>query len=223
MPDGVPEAVLFDWDGTLVNSSPIIHESMNQTLVAMGHHQWTMNQTLERVRKSLREAFPPLFGERWEEARDIFYKAYRAVHLERIEKKAGAEELLKAFVALGAHLAVVSNKSGGHLRAESTKLGWDSFFGGYLVGAGDALRDKPARDPIDLALDRTGIVPKGGNVWFIGDTWVDMACGRAANCHTILIGENLPEDPEFADYPPNEYFSGCRPLTEVVRNFYGTI
>ena len=219
MPDRPPQAVLFDWDGTLVNSWPIIHESMNQTLVAMGHSQWTMNETLERVRKSLRDAFPALFGDRWEEARDIFYNAYRAVHLARIEKKEGAEELIEVFIALGSHLAVVSNKSGGHLRAESTKLGWDRFFEGCLVGAADAARDKPARDPIDLALDGTGIVPAGDNVWFIGDTWVDIACGRAANCHTILIGENLPEDPEFADYPPHEHYLDCLVLTEVVRKF----
>ena len=76
---------MFDWDGTLVNSWPIIHESMNRTLEAMGKAPWTMDETLERVRKSLREAFPPLFGDRWEEARDIFYTAYRAVHLERVE------------------------------------------------------------------------------------------------------------------------------------------
>ena len=55
-----PKAVLFDWDGTLVNSWPIIHESMNQTLKAMGHAEWTIEETNERVRRSLREAFPPL-------------------------------------------------------------------------------------------------------------------------------------------------------------------
>ena len=140
MPDAPPKAVLFDWDGTLVNSWPIIHESMNRTLEEMGHDPWTMEETLERVRKSLREAFPPLFGDRWEEARDIFYTAYRAVHLERVEKKDGAEELIELLDGLGSHLGVVSNKSGRHLRAESIKLGWDRFFGGYLVGATDAKR-----------------------------------------------------------------------------------
>ncbi|MEE2995896.1 MAG: HAD hydrolase-like protein [Pseudomonadota bacterium] len=219
MPDSLPRAVLFDWDGTLVNSWPIIHESMNRTLEAMGHAQWSMDETLRRVRKSLREAFPPLFGDRWEEARDIFYTAYRAVHLERVEKKDGAEELIEAFVGLGSHIGVVSNKSGGHLRAESTRLGWDRFFEGYLVGASDAPNDKPATDPIYLALDRTGIVPGADNVWFIGDTWVDMACGHAARCHTILIGENMPNDPEFADYPPHEHYSDCRELMAVVKRF----
>lgn len=218
MLDTMPKAVLFDWDGTLVNSWPIIHESMNQTLEAMGHAKWTIKETNERVRRSLRDAFPALFGHRWEEARDIFYSAYRAVHLERIEKKEGAEDLIGLLSELGVYLGVVSNKSGGHLRAESKKLGWDRYFEGRLVGATDARRDKPATDPVYMALAGSGISPSS-DVWFVGDTWIDIACGRAAKCHTIFIGKNVPDDPEFADYPPHEHILDCRGLTEVVRNF----
>ena len=133
MPDRMPIAVLFDWDGTLVNSWPIIHESMNRTLEGLDEPLWTLEETMTRVRKSLREAFPELFGDRWEDAREIFYGAYREIHLERIEKIDGADEILELLRDHGSHLGVVSNKSGGHLRAESTKLGWDKFFSGYLV------------------------------------------------------------------------------------------
>jgi phosphoglycolate phosphatase len=216
MPERPPKAVLFDWDGTLVNSWPIIHESMNRTLDAMGFEQWTMEETTERVRKSLREAFPELFGDKWEDARDIFYGAYREVHLERIEKIDGAEDLIGALEAVGCHLGVVSNKSGGHLRAESTKLGWDRFFEGFLVGATDAPRDKPATDPIFMALAGTGLTPDP-DIWFIGDTWVDIACGNAAGCSTFLIGDNNPGDAEFRDHPPDEHYLTCRDLLEVVR------
>lgn len=222
MPDRMPKAVLFDWDGTLVNSWPIIHESMNRTLEAMGHPAWTMEETTTRVRKSLREAFPELFGDRWEDARDIFYGAYREVHLERVEKIDGADEMLSLLKEQGSHLGVVSNKSGGHLRAESKKLGWDRYFRGYLVGATDAARDKPSTDPVYMALAGTGIDPTP-DVWFIGDTWVDIACGRAANCHTILIGKNEPEDEEFREHPPHEHYFSVQEFLEVVRGMERSI
>tara|TARA_B100000686_G_scaffold80811_1_gene87213 strand:+ start:44 stop:712 length:669 start_codon:yes stop_codon:yes gene_type:complete len=203
-----PRAVLFDWDGTLVNSWPIIHESMNFTLEAMGHEKWTMSETSERAKKSLRDAFPGIFGDRWEEAMDIFYSAYRKVHLERIEKVDGAEELINLFFSKGCHLGVVSNKSGKHLRAECRKLGWESFFSECLIGAADAPRDKPAIDPLLLALTGTNITPND-LVWFIGDTWVDIACGNKANCTTILINEKGPFYEEFEEHPPDEYFHSC--------------
>lgn len=214
--DRLPKAVLFDWDGTLVDSWPVIHESMNRTLAAMGHAEWTLAETHARVRRSLREAFPDLFGERWEEARDIFYRAYREVHLERIAVIDGAEPLIAALSERDCHLGVVSNKSGGHLRAESTHLGWDRFFEGFLVGATDAPRDKPAIDPVLMALRGTGIEP-GGEVWFVGDTWIDMACGRQAGCVSILVGGKRPEDDEFGDHPPDRHFLTCGDLLEVVR------
>jgi len=212
----LPKAVLFDWDGTLVNSWPTIHESMNVTLREMGLKSWTIEQTMARARKSLRESFPILFGDRWEEARDIFYTAYRSMHLEEVEKIDGADELIRFFSDRGSHLAVVSNKSGRHLRAESTKLGWDSYFSGYLVGSGDAVRDKPAADPVQLALSKTEILP-GSDVWFVGDTWVDIACGRASGCFTILLGDNDKGAAEYKEHFPHERFKTCRELFEVVK------
>lgn len=212
----LPKAVLFDWDGTLVNSWPVIHESMNRTLAQMGHPQWTFDETMARVRRSLREAFPELFGDRWEEARDIFYTAYRALHLQHIEVIDGAEELLAEIRRRDCHLGVVSNKSGGHLRTESTHLGWDHYFEGFLVGATDAPRDKPAIDPVLMALEGTG-VPPGPDVWFVGDTWIDMACARQAGCAAILISETPPEGAEFAENPPDSHFLTCHEFLEVVR------
>jgi len=210
-----PVAVLFDWDGTLVDSWPTIHESMNRTLEAMGHERWSFDQTLVRVRRSLREAFPDLFGDRWQEARDVFYGHYRAVHLEKLEVMEAAEDLLRAIAERGIHLGVVSNKSGEHLRRESTHLGWDGYFGANLVGATDAARDKPAIDPVIMALQGSGAAP-GASVWFVGDTWIDMACARNAGCVAILIGDKDPDDPEFADHWPDLHFPDCRALSELV-------
>jgi phosphoglycolate phosphatase len=61
------------------------------------------------------------------------------------------------------------------------------------------------------------------DVWFIGDTWVDIACGRAANCFTVLIGERQPESDEFRDHPPHEHYFSCMEFLEVVRRLNGSI
>ena len=50
---------------------------------------------------------------------------------------------------------VVSNKAGAFLRREVTYLGWNRFFG-PVVGAGDAVADKPAPAPLLLALQQDG-------------------------------------------------------------------
>ena len=214
MPDRMPKAVVFDWDGTLVNSWPIIHESMNRTLEAMGHPVWTMEETTTRVRKSLREAFPELFGDRWEDARDIFYGAYREVHLERVERIDGADEMLALLQAHGSHLGVVSNKTGRFLRKEATHLKWDRFFL-ELIGAGDASRDKPSSEPIELFLKNNGL-KKNSLIWYIGDADIDMETARNSGCLAVLLHADSLESVNLGEFLPEITLSGCEELAALV-------
>lgn len=210
----VPQAALFDWDNTLVDTWPVIHESMNTTLAAMGQPRWRMEETKDRVRLALREAFPPMFGNRWEEARDIFYSRFREIHIDRLEVLPGAEDLLKSFADRGIYLGVVSNKMGDHLRKEAVHLGWDKYFG-RMVGATDATRDKPAREPVEMALQGSGANP-GPGVWFIGDTKVDLECGHNAGCIKILVRESAPSIEELDIYYPDRHFINCDALCALV-------
>ena len=111
---------------------------------------WTIEETRERVRLSLRESFPRIFGERWQEAQQIYLDRFRAIHIERLTPLPGREAMLRALAIDGHYLAVVSNKTGAVLRGEAAHLGWSSLFGS-IVGAGDAHPDKPHRAPVELA------------------------------------------------------------------------
>jgi len=158
-----PRAILFDWDNTLVDTWPTIVECYETTFRALGRTPWTAAEVQERAHGSLREVFPTLFGERAAEAERVFYETFFRIHLERLEPLAGADTLLAHCHAKGLYVAIVSNKVGDNLRAEVTHLGWDRWIA-RSVGARDAARDKPAPDPIYLALDGTGIAPDD-TVW----------------------------------------------------------
>lgn len=211
-----PDAVLFDWDNTLVDSWTVIHEALNDTFDAMGHPQWTLEETRQRVTRSMRESFPEMFQTRWEEARDVFYARYREIHLTRLNTLPGAETLIEALMAARIYLGVVSNKAGEHLRLEASHLGWNDRFS-RLVGATDAERDKPASDPVLLALSGSGI-PPGPTVWFVGDTSIDMECAHNAGCIPILVRKEAPKPGEFAPFEPTYYFEDCESLAILARN-----
>jgi phosphoglycolate phosphatase len=196
-----PLAVLFDWDNTLVDNWLSIVDAMNATLVAMGHRPWDPAEARRRIRRSLRESFPLLFGDRWTEAQRIFYERFEAAHLNTLRPVPGADAMLERLGAAGLYLGVVSNKRGDLLRRESAHLGWNRHFG-RVVGAGDAAQDKPAVAPVDLALDGSGI-GRGPDVWFVGDSPIDIDCARNAGCVAVLmgpadlaldvVGESLPD------------------------------
>lgn len=180
-----PTAILFDWDNTLVDSWPVIHTALNMTLRHMQHPEWSLEKVMRTVKKSMREAFPELFGVRWEEAADHYQQSYRSINLQNLKPIAGATELLRGLQPLP--LAVVSNKRGQNLRDEVAHLNWGAFFKA-TVGAGDATRDKPSPDPALLALKTLGIAPSPA-VWFVGDTVVDLECATAAGLTPILYGD----------------------------------
>jgi phosphoglycolate phosphatase len=209
-----PRAIIFDWDNTLVDSWATIHDALNFLMAAMERPLWTIEETRERVRLSLREAFPAIFGERWEEARDIYIDRFRSIHLERLAPLPGRDAMLRALGTDGHYLGVVSNKTGTVLRHEADHLGWTPLFGA-IVGAGDAHTDKPHCAPVELALAPSGIAA-GDDVWFVGDTAVDMECAIAAGCVPVLLGVDDAGD-EFARYPPALSFADDAALFRVLR------
>jgi phosphoglycolate phosphatase len=182
----LPQAIVWDWDNTLVDGWPAIWSGLNAAFRDAGLPDWSLEEVRARVRHSLRDSFPVLFGGGWERARDIFYAAVRSTHLEVLRPMPDAEALLRQAAAM-APLAVLSNKAGPLLRAEAAHLGWVPFFRA-LVGAGDAVADKPDPRPMRIACAACG-VPAGEAVWYVGDNALDMQAARQAGCVPVLLGD----------------------------------
>ena len=191
-----PKAVLFDWDNTLVDTWPVIHEAMVATFEAMGQEPWTLEQTKARVRKSMRDAFPALFGDDWQKAGDIYQNYYKAHHLAKLQPLPQAKEVLERVKELGLFSCVVSNKKGPTLRLEVEHMGWGPLFDS-IIGSDDAGRDKPHADPVHLAFKKTHIAP-AADVWFVGDSDVDLECALNTGCTAILYGESAKDHPEYS-------------------------
>jgi phosphoglycolate phosphatase len=211
-----PKAILFDWDNTLVDSWGIIFDALNFTFKVFDKEPWTMIEVRQRVRKSLRDSFPKLFGDNWEKAADVFYARFDDIHLSMISPFDGAAEMLADLSGLGIYLGVVSNKRGTYLRKEACHSGWDRHFS-KLVGATDAKNDKPAPDPVLLAL--SGTPHKcGGEVWFVGDADIDMECAFNANLAPVLLRPEAPEPKEFKNFKPLCHIENCRALFKLIKN-----
>ena len=209
-----PRAILFDWDNTLVDSWPVIHQSLNATLVAFDQEPWSLKETRRRVRRSLRDSFPDLFGDRWTVAAEFFYEQFAALHLKALKARPGAGDMLRTLHGSGIYLGVVSNKKGEYLRAEAAKLDWSRYFGS-IIGALDAAKDKPARDPVDMALAESGL-DAGQDVWFVGDTDVDLECAVTAGCVPILVRLEVPGPDELGPFAPAHHVTDCQALCNLV-------
>lgn len=203
-----PSALLFDWDNTLIDSWPCIHRVVNDLMTHMGRPTWTLDETRRRIGRSMRDTFPEMFGDRWMEARDVFLTAFKAVHLEMLAVLPGMEAMLFGLRDRGVPVGLISNKTGSLLRREVEALGWgDLFFA--QVGAGDAARDKPAPDAVDLALSTGpgGPMRRDESVWLVGDSPTDMTCAHDCGLSPVLLRGWAPEVGEFDPHPPLVHLS----------------
>ncbi len=205
-----PDAILFDWDNTLVDSWPTIQEALNHCLEAMGHAPWDRAQVMANSRLSMRDAFPKLFGEDWEKAAKIFQEYHSAIHIERLKALPEAEAMLKQLRQAGLFVAAVSNKRGPALRREIEALGWNPYFDA-IIGAGDAEKDKPHPHPARLALTQYSAKPDPV-VWFVGDTVVDLECGAAIGATCVYYGDQ-GKNGELEGIPFDCHMESLRALT----------
>ncbi|WP_052046026.1 HAD family hydrolase [Candidatus Paracaedibacter symbiosus] len=196
-----PEAILFDWDNTLVSSFEIIKKSMNAALSYFDKPVWSDAEIRQYTQLSAKDGLPVIFGDHWPKALDIFSECYQNNVANMLTALPGALSLLQAGKQANIPMAVISNKRSKFLHHEIKQFGWESFFQ-VIIGSGDLAEDKPSPLPVYHVLEQMGL-EAGPAIWFVGDAPVDWHCAEASGCLPIPIGEGVVEAKNYAQFVAN--------------------
>ena len=180
------KSVFFDWDGTLVDSTPLLFAAHNYVRVAMGLPSWSQQEYFQYILYSTRELYPKIYGKDAGKAQEMLYSYVAENHLKSLQPLGGAEDILIMLIGRGVPMGIVSNKRHDALEREIKYLGWDKYFGCW-VGAGEAARDKPEADPLILALSRHSVPLDIKNVLYVGDMESDLGCAKNAGCPCAFL------------------------------------
>ena len=181
--------VIFDLDGTLIDSRTAIAVSLNAALTERGFAEVSHARGIALIGLPLVQMFPVLVDAPLDEAENqALCNAYRAaygaqaqVH-ERVYD--GIPGLLQALVRAGRTLAVATSKSTSGARRAARRHGLDRHLG-TLLGVDAVANPKPAPDMVLRLMTDSGVGPEGTVV--VGDTRFDMQMGRAAGVATIGV------------------------------------
>jgi phosphoglycolate phosphatase len=191
-----PAALVFDLDGTLIDSRRDITTAINRTRATFGLPPLALEQVVRMVGEGARVLIERAFnGEIPPESLDAalarYLEHYRQVCLDETRPYPGIEEMLAALAAVYP-LALLSNKGEELSRIVLNGLGLDRWFREVL--GGDSL---PTRKPdpagLRLLADRLG-VPLG-ELLLVGDTRIDAETARAAGCAFALVEWGFPRPP----------------------------
>lgn len=209
------KAIVFDWDGTLVDTCGLILDAHNHARQYMGHDLWTMDDFLGKASKSAREYYPEVYGDRSDEAMKVLYEFVEEHHLTYLKPMAGSEEILELFKNHDIPMAVVSNKRHETLLIETKTVEWATHFKS-IIGAGHAAKDKPAADPLLMAIKEIDESLAPEDILYIGDTETDLICTQKAGCDAVLIQSDKPRPDLIETYNPKYTYFDLISLIEDV-------
>ncbi len=180
------EAVLFDMDGTLVDSNELVHEAASMMLGRAGH-DLSPAQVAEAIsRRTLRQVCRESLGMSLEESETFyagFLEVFYAEWAPRAKPLPHAERLLELVRGAGVRMALVTNRieRGGRVGVEG--MGWTDHFE-VVVGQDTAARAKPHPDPALHALLAMGVA--AADAIFVGDNETDVSCGVSAGLRAVI-------------------------------------
>ena len=177
--------VLFDLDGTLMDTNELICESWRHTVGTLTGGEISddvIRDTLgEILADSMRRLMPDIAVE---DALETYRVFQTARFLDRIELFPGVMETLGDLKAAGCKLAIATSRLRGSTERALNHLGIADFFDVTLT-ADDTPIGKPDPTPIFLTLKKIGSKPEESI--FVGDTKHDIEAGRAAGVFTVLV------------------------------------
>jgi len=190
------DAVIFDLDGTLIDTNPAHVEAWRRAFEACGYKVPPDRIAVEigkggdfLVSAVLGQSAEKEHGERLRKlSADAFLDVAREQHFRLMS---GAEELLARLRERGLRLALATSSKVKHLKATWDSLGLDlTKRFDAVINADDAERTKPAPDLVHAALDKLGLFP--AQCAMVGDTPYDgQACTQAGvACLAVLCGGN---------------------------------
>ena len=206
-------AVLFDLDGTLLDSAPDLACAVDATLLDFGHPpagaervaDWVGNGARALVARALahagglpgEDAVDAALLDRAQQAFLGHYQRHLAVHSRLYP---GVEDTLDKLRLCGFALAVVTNKPGRFVPPLLSHFGIGRHFG--LVLGGDALPEKkPAPAPLLHCAQAFGLAPS--ECLMVGDSSADVSAARAAGMPVVCVSYGYNRGRDVAELGPD--------------------
>jgi HAD superfamily hydrolase (TIGR01509 family) len=209
--------VIYDLDGTLIDSNEAIVEVFNRVVVELGEKELPRAVVEEMIGLPYNEAFRRVLPEAKHSMIPWCWERYREIYAEFAPGKTrilpGVEMALAHFKMLGLKQSVATLKHSDVASKILERLGLLSYFD-LVLGITDVTNPKPASDVIDLTLTRLQVDPR--EAVFVEDTTIGLEAGKKAGVYTVGVTTGTDDRERLAVLSPDYIVDGLRELTHLI-------
>ncbi|MCM2276538.1 MAG: HAD-IA family hydrolase [Oligoflexia bacterium] len=202
-PSAIPQGIVFDLDGTLVDSLSITFDAFNHGIVRCGGRRHSPQELMAYFGPGEGEIFarivgPSRAGEAYQAARDFLDE-----NIDQVPLHSGVPELLEALKSAGVPIAIFTGRS---WNTTEVILRHHRLLDRFVtVVANDHVNSpKPSPEGLHLATSRMKLAPE--QVLFVGDNPVDMIAARSSGAIGVAALWDLMADREsLAAHSPHHW------------------
>ncbi len=189
-PNNWPLAVVFDLDGTLIDSAHDLADALNYTLGVRGHKPFSVPQVKEMVGGGMVKLVERALHAHGVPDAELlplaadFVNYYRENLVRRTTLYEGAAELLEKLRHEGRRLGLCTNKQHEFTLQIAGQLGIAKYFSA-VTGEREGHARKPAPEPLLAVLHALGVSPE--DAVMVGDSGADVECAKAAGAVAVVV------------------------------------
>ncbi len=205
--------ILFDFDGTLINSNEIIIKTLQATTLKYRGDQLTAKEVNNLMGRPLLETMM-LIDKAQAEVMIDYYRQYSRSHRDDFTYIFdGIKEMLLELKEKGIMLAIVSNKGSNGIRHGIGKFGLEGIFD-TIVSADDVEKKKPYADPALKAM--AALKASADSCLFVGDSIHDIECAKNAHIKTVLVNWSIIDKKELFEASPDYIIHTPNELIDII-------
>ncbi|MEI5907663.1 pyrophosphatase PpaX [Bacillus spongiae] len=192
--------ILFDLDGTLIDTNELIISSFLYTLNRFFPDQYKLEDVLPFIGPPLEESFEKVAPEQVREMVDCYRKYNLENHDALVKEFEGVKETVAKLHERGYKLAIVSTKIHNVVIKGLELMGLKAYFD-VIVALDDVTKAKPDPEPIQLALTKLNSLPN--EAVMIGDNHHDILAGKNAGTKSIGVAWSAKGRDYLEHYEPD--------------------
>lgn len=205
--------ILFDFDGTLINTNKLIVYSLNETAKKFIKRPLNQNELFAILGKPLEEQAYLITSQYCSEAIDFYKYTYKINQHSMIRQFPGVTRMLRKLKKMGCMIGIVSSKGRRGLERCMSKFNFSDYID-TTISAYDVEKNKPSSDPALKAIDDLK-ADKEQSI-LIGDSPYDIQCGKNAGIRTGLVKWTIFPLDKILDLNPDYCFKNPRQIVNTV-------